>query len=220
MRFLRELCDLILLNVLWGLCSLPVITMGAATSAMYAVTLKKARNEEKSIIKEFFHSFKTNFLQATLLELIALAVGLIVYGDFVFAQAQEGTYRTLFLTVATIVALLLLIYLTFTFPQQAMFQNTLKKYIINAFALAFCAPFRMLLIWIIWAVPIGLILLWPQMFINRLGFVWMMCGISGSAYLCSFVYRKIFDRFQKPQPGGNDDAPEAEAAPDDDTTSA
>lgn len=212
MRFLAHVCDLILLNVLWALCSLPLITMGAATTALYAVTLKKARNEEQSIVKAFFMNFKSNFLQATVLELIVLAAAFVIYGDYFFAVTQAGEYRGLFLTVATIIALLLLILITFAFPQQAMFQNKLKKYIANSYALAFCAPGRMLLIWLIWAVPVALYLIWRELFFQQLGFLWMLCGVSALAYFSSFVYRKIFDKFIKP----NHASPQTPDIPDKD----
>lgn len=44
-RFIGKLGDLILLNILWIVCSIPVFTIGASTTAVYYVTLKLARDE-------------------------------------------------------------------------------------------------------------------------------------------------------------------------------
>jgi uncharacterized membrane protein YesL len=66
------------LNLLWLVCSLPIVTIGASTTALYYVTLKIAENEEGDITQQFFRSFKANFKQATVLWLILLAVGIVL----------------------------------------------------------------------------------------------------------------------------------------------
>ena len=57
-RFIGKLGDLILLNLLWTVCSIPVITIGASPTAVYYVTLKMVRDENDSTVRSFFHSFK------------------------------------------------------------------------------------------------------------------------------------------------------------------
>ena len=64
-RFIGKLGDLVLLNLLWLICCIPVFTAGAATTAVYYVTLKLVRDDDGSTIKSFFHSFTQNFKQAT-----------------------------------------------------------------------------------------------------------------------------------------------------------
>ena len=83
-RFIGKLGDLILLNLLWTVCSIPVITIGASTTAVYYVTLKMVRDENDSTVRSFFHSFKANFNQATAIWAIFLAVGLILAFDIRF----------------------------------------------------------------------------------------------------------------------------------------
>ena len=77
-RFIGKLGDLIILNVLWIVCSIPIFTIGASTTAVYYVTLKMVRDEEDSTIKSFFRSFKSNFKQATAIWLILLAAGAVL----------------------------------------------------------------------------------------------------------------------------------------------
>ncbi len=64
------LADLIILTVLWLICSLPIITMGAATTALYYVTTRQLSNREGYVSRDFFRSFRKNFFQATLVEII------------------------------------------------------------------------------------------------------------------------------------------------------
>ena len=77
-RFIGKLGDLILLNILWIVCSIPVFTIGASTTAVYYVTLKLVRDEGDSTIRSFFHSFKGNFRQATAIWMILLAAGIVL----------------------------------------------------------------------------------------------------------------------------------------------
>ena len=65
-----RVADLIMLNVVFLICCLPIVTIGASLTALHYVTLKMARNEESYIIRSFFKSFKQNFKQATVINLI------------------------------------------------------------------------------------------------------------------------------------------------------
>ena len=80
-QFINKLLHVLLLNLLWVVCSIPIITMGASTTAVYYVTLKLVRDEEGYTIKSFFDSFKTNFKQATLIWIILLLVGIFLGVD-------------------------------------------------------------------------------------------------------------------------------------------
>lgn len=193
MRVLRVLFDLIVLNGLWFLCSLPLVTLGASTSALHAVVLRTVRGEEPAVVKAFFSAFRRNFGQATLMGLIAVLMGAVVYADASFALLLEGWSRSLFLVIAAVVALLLLTFLTVAFPLQARFENKLRGHLLNALLLAAAQPFRLLAVWGAWLLPVAAVLVFPELFLQRLGFVWLLCGFSGPAYLAAFSLRKIFD---------------------------
>ena len=77
-RALGKLADLMLLNILFLVCSLPIFTIGASFTAMYYVTLKLAENEEGYIARGFLKSFKQNFKQATIIWLILLFFGIVL----------------------------------------------------------------------------------------------------------------------------------------------
>ena len=76
-----KLCYACFLNLLWMVCSLPIITVGASTTALYYACLKIVREEDFSAASLFFRSFKQNFKQATVLWLILLAAAVILAGD-------------------------------------------------------------------------------------------------------------------------------------------
>ena len=136
-RFIGKLGDLILLNILWIICSIPIFTIGASTTAVYYVTLKLVRDEDGSTIKSFFHSFKTNFKQATVIWLILLVAGALLGFDFWFflsgQMVVKGTARMVLSAVFGGMLLLYLFIATYVFPLQSRFYNTVKRTLFNAF---------------------------------------------------------------------------------------
>jgi uncharacterized membrane protein YesL len=63
-RFLEVLTNLLLLNLLWLLMCLPVLTVFPATAAMFGVVREWVQKREPSVIRAFFSSFKANFKQS------------------------------------------------------------------------------------------------------------------------------------------------------------
>ncbi len=104
MSFITKITYSAYLNLLWLVCCLPIVTAGASTTALFYVTLKVAKNEEGSLTKSFFHSFRENFRQATVIWLILLAVGIVLGVDgYIFYHMR---FENAFWTVATAVFLI------------------------------------------------------------------------------------------------------------------
>ncbi|MEH7495451.1 YesL family protein, partial [Neobacillus niacini] len=89
-RFTTKVSNLFLLNILWIIFSTPILTMGAATSAVYYVTLKMVKNEEGYIIKDFWYAFRQNLKQGIMIEFVLLVGGVILLGD-IWYFLQMGT---------------------------------------------------------------------------------------------------------------------------------
>ena len=192
--FLRTMFDLMVLNGLWFLCSLPLVTIGPATCALYSVTLKLARDEDASAVKGFFLAFRDNLKAGFLLELMALVLGVVAGVDAWFALQQTGLFQTVYLVVAVIIGAVFLTFLCYTFPLQAMFRNSLKVQIKNAFALAFVSPVKTIMLWLITLFPIAAALLLPRNIVGILGFLYLMVGFSGPVFLNSRILRDVFDK--------------------------
>ena len=77
-RFMDKALRLIWLNLLWFLCCLPIVTIGASTTALYSVTLKYARDEEGYLTRSFFQAFRQNFRQSTIIWLVMAAIGILL----------------------------------------------------------------------------------------------------------------------------------------------
>lgn len=192
--FLRLLADLMILNLLVLFCSLGVVTIGAALSAMYAVLFQREWDEGMvAVIKTFFRSFIRNFLMATALELVLVLVAGVAAGDVWFAINSEQPVKTVYIAVGTVIALLAVILFIMAFPQQAIYRNSLKNYLKNSFLLAVCAPGQLLLALAAWIGPWILVGFVPEVFV-RLGVMYLLWGFSFPAWCTVKLLKKVFER--------------------------
>ena len=196
--FLRVLCDLMVLNVLWLICCIPVITVGPATSALCCVSLKLARGEPTTTIRTFFEAMKQNFVQALLLGLIGLAGLAVAVVDWLFALSQQGSLRTLYFVVGVIVSAVVLAYWAWVFALNAGFENSLRGTIKSGLSLAFVEPGKTLLIWIAFAIPVLCFLFLPEAVVIYIGWAYILFAVSAPAYIAARSQVKVFSRFGGP----------------------
>lgn len=128
------------LNLLWFICSLPIVTAGASTAALYAVSLKIARNEEGDITRQFFAAFRDNFAQATQVWLILLACGGMLGADIYVlthlraaATGVMAIVLTIMLAMVIVACIALAIVVMYAFPLIASVENTNGAMIKNSF---------------------------------------------------------------------------------------
>lgn len=139
-QWMLRFCYCCWLNLLWFLCSIPIVTAGAATTGLYYVMLKLARGEEGNVTAMFFRSFKENFKQATVLWLIMLGVGLFLGADgYVLAHLRKisegpaAVFWTILLAVVIAAAVFYVIVMTYLFPLVASVRNTNRAMLRNSF---------------------------------------------------------------------------------------
>ncbi|MCD7825177.1 MAG: YesL family protein [Clostridiaceae bacterium] len=131
-KFMSRLLDMLKLNVLWLLCSLPIVTMGAATTAAYSITLKMVDEREGYVARTFFKEFAANFKQGTALGIIQLVAAYAIYLDFqLYEYALK--YNTVFLIIGVIAILMTFLHTVYAFPLIARYENTLLKSMRNSY---------------------------------------------------------------------------------------
>lgn len=136
MNFLSTVADLLWLNVLTIVTSIPIITIGASFTALNYMCIKIVRGEEVYITKGFFKSFKENFRQSTVIWLIFLVV-LGITGMDIFLFIKGDTNMPKFFQVIIIIeAILVTNMLMAVFLIQSRFENTIKKTLKNAFIIS------------------------------------------------------------------------------------
>lgn len=125
------------LNVLWFICCLPIVTVGASTTALFYVTLKIAKDEEGNITKSFFRAFCRNFKKSTVIWLILLALGVILTldGYIFYHMHSESVIWTLGTAIFFVALAAYAIILMYIFPLLARFENTVKAMFLNSIML-------------------------------------------------------------------------------------
>lgn len=124
-QIMTKIFNIFWLSILWLLCCIPVITIGASTIALYYVMLKLVKDEETTVTREFFHSFKQNFLQSLPVTVIVLVVVVVLVADFhilgAAGRAQGASFMYGFCIVLGIICAAVFSYV---FPLLAKFENT------------------------------------------------------------------------------------------------
>lgn len=198
-KFLIRMSNLILLNILMIICCIPVFTIGASVSAMHYVAMRMSRDEESSIVKNFFHAFSNHFRQSVGLTGIWLGTGvLILLNMYLFHHIDFGIWDGL-RYVLYLALLIHFVVFTYVFPVFARFDNTVRNTIKNSYLLAASYPFNTVFVTVTNGLPWILCLLWPLIF-QRLFCLWMFIGFALQAYWTAGFFRRIFDQLE---PQGN-----------------
>lgn len=192
-RFIGKFFDLMILNILWMICSLPIFTIGAATTAMYYVTLKLVRDEDGATIRSFFKSFTENFRQATAIWLILLVAGGVIGFDLYFflgVYTEPSSFRTIMAAMFGAAAIIYAAVTLYVFPLQARFYNPVKKTLFNAFFMSVRHLLQTIGIIVIDVGVVVLAITVPIFFPLLLLF-----GLPLLAFINSYIFASIFARY-------------------------
>lgn len=207
-RFMSKVADLCILNIICVICCIPVITAGASITAMYYVTLKMVRNEDTYIVRSFFKSFKQNFKQATIINLIMLLIGVVLYIDLNVSKAMQGGAGQIFQVIFMAFVLIYFILFLYVYPVLARFYNTIKNTIKNALFMAVRhLPYTVVMV-LIAACPLLLLLVKSYQIQSTLFVLFLLMGFALIAYCNSFFLVKIFDNYM-PKEDGQESAGES-----------
>ena len=179
------------LNALWLVCSLPIFTIGASTTALYYVTLKIAGDEEGDVMQQFFRAFKRNFKQATVLWGVALGVGALLALDgyivYHLRASSTGTVAilwTLLLALLIAAAVAYAIVLAYLFPLTASVSNTNAAMLKNSFLIGthylFCTI-------TIFAIHFAMFFIVVRLFTPMLIFGEGLCALLSSHFLAPVI---------------------------------
>lgn len=190
MRTLARFTDLMFLNILTIICSLPIITMGAAVAALYGATAR-LQEDEGHIFSNYFSCFRENFRQATCIWLILLPIGAIIVLAILYYSNGNVKYPM----IPTIIVILGFVMwastLSWAFPLQARFYNTVKGTLRNAMICSVAFLWRSLLMTVLNLLPFFLFLYNLGIFMAlAIGFV--LVYFSGIAYINLKLLKKSF----------------------------
>lgn len=192
-RFMSRVADLVIINAYWLICSLPVVTIGASTSALYCVTLHMARGEGGGVTRMFFSAFRQNLRQGlALFFILLLPVALVVYEVWLYVSGAVG--QSLWMSVVFCMPAILVALITaYVYPLLAQFDNSVKNTLKNACLLAVGnLPFSIVMALLNLSAP--LLFLFATSFFIRTCVFWLLLGGAVIALINSYLLRRVFHR--------------------------
>ncbi|MDD6401820.1 MAG: DUF624 domain-containing protein [Lachnospiraceae bacterium] len=194
-RFMGRFFDLMHINLLFILTSIPLFTIGASLSASYSICLKIINNEEPSITKEYFKAFKLNFKQATIIWL-SLLFGLCFFGYdlYIIYCVIDPKYLFIQVPVWIIIALLVSIFI-YSFPQIGRFESTTKNIVKNSILISlsnlpvtiFYVVIHLILYYLTFVEYKNIIIAFSLV---------IFFGFAAIIYFFSIFFNRIFDKIQ------------------------
>ena len=188
--FLGKMTDILILNVLMIIFCIPIITIGPAITAGHYAALKIHRGESY-VVRNFWKSFKENFVQAIGIGLIFTVILAMSITGIVIMNHAEGTFARVIQGVIVATLIFVVFMLMWVFPLQSKFVNKVMDTIKNAFILSLRYILRTLYMITVYLLPP--LLLFISM---RTLSVVLLFGMSLPVFLSAVCYNKVFEQLE------------------------
>ncbi len=196
-RFVLRIGQVWWLNILWLVTSLPLITIGASTTALIYSCLK-LRKEDGYPTANFFHSWKENFVQSTVIWVLYAAAGALLLWGLIFYNQTDTSELKLLWAVGIAILIPWGLSLLYVFAVQCRFVNTVKNTIHYSLILSvkhFKYTFQMVIMTAVLIYVNVTTILWVN-------FLTLILGVGLVTYLFSLYYEKVFEHYipaEKPE---------------------
>jgi uncharacterized membrane protein YesL len=164
------------------------IPLGPALTGMHYVLLKIVRDEDSYVTKSFFKSFKENFKQGAVLQIIQFAAAGILLLDYLLMKDNTGIYRYLVIAISIILYMVSL----YIYPLLSKFVNTIPGTLKNAALMSVLALPKTALMVLVSAVPVLILYFFDMKAVPLI----LLLGIAGPGFVCALLYNSTFKRFE------------------------
>ena len=189
-QIMMPIGEMMILNICFLLGCLPLVTIGAANTAMYTVMLRRLRGEGSGTIVPFFKAWWSNLKQGTLFWLVQAFMTVSL--SLTFFLPLHVAFKVIAGIVLTLVALVFSI----IYPQIARYRNRSFVYLRNAVILLVLRLKWVAQNFLVILSPVLLFLLVPVEFL-RFGFVWILFGFSALFYLSAKVMQQVLQPLEE-----------------------
>ena len=182
--------DIFLNGILWAWLFGIIFSsiLGPACTAMHYVLLKMVRDEDSYITKSFFKSFKENFKQGLILQIIKFAIGGVIVFDFFMLRRNGSIISYVILGMGVILYIAGL----YVFPILSRFINNTRTTIKNSFLMAIIALPKSIAMAVISLVPAVVLYFFDMKALPII----VLVGVAGPSYLNAMLYNETFKRFE------------------------
>lgn len=190
-EFLNNIGDIVIANILFIFCSIPLITIGPSLTALYHCSLRTVKGNSYGTIKTFFRAFKENFIQSLIIWMGIVAGGFILAVNIRFLGSESGRAGSILMILSEGLVVLLVIFALYVFPVIAAFAGSTAAQAKNAIIFAFMRFHYTILIVIVSVLPMymtyrdyKLMPLWAC--------CWFFFGFGLIAYVNSLMFYRLF----------------------------
>ena len=186
------------LNICFVISIIPVFTIGAALTAMYAMMFRIQRHDDYTVVKEYFMEFRANFKKGTIAWLFMVLAMVIMWGQYTYYCNFDDAMASLYGVLLIIETVAFLLTVPFVFPLLAYFDNTIKNTFKNSLLLAISNLGSWLKIFIAWFATFYVSIRYTFLFLNT-WYLWLLIIFGVLTYGSSLTAKKVFDKIQKTQ---------------------
>lgn len=192
--FVTTVADLLVLNLLWLLGCLPVITIGTSTTAMYQCLMERHKEKTLNVFQAFASAFKSNFKRTTPLFFLTVLIGcLLAFDVYLILYTQVG--ENIFVLLALLFVLFQVLPASgYVFPLQAYFECSIGQTLKNAWTMSFAHFPTSICVLALHLLPLLLLLFAPGFFIKSI-MVWILGGFAAIAYMNTILLTRIFKKY-------------------------
>jgi len=184
-RFMTRFFNVAYAGFLWFATSIPLVTMGAATVALYQYTLQLVRGEEGYVGKTFFAAFRKNFRKATILWGCMVAVSaLLLFAIWMSRNLGSSLGNILFFALLSL-SFIVLVMMVHSFPLLVQYDLTIMQTIRRSFVLGLGNLHYSVTLLVVFALQAVLLYYVPLTIFVSTGFSAML-----SSFFLSFLYEK------------------------------
>ncbi len=184
--FFSHFFSIVYLNLLWIVFCIPIVTIGASTTAMYYATNKVIRNYRSYVFREFWNGFKENFKQFTLLWILYVLIVSVLVADIKILPNMNENFQDVLLPVFIVLMVILSAIFLLSLFYMARFMEKIRRIVGNCARLSICHLPCTLLMIVVTVVMAAIICYFPISIILAPG-----CAML----IENFIWEKVFRKY-------------------------
>ena len=195
MRGLTRVADVMILNLLFIVTSLAVVTLGASLTALSYTAMRIATGKCNSVSGDYFRSFRQNFRQGTVIGLIlalfaaVLAAWYVVVTNLAIEPLVELVLLAIWYGLAFSFAMMTL----FVFPYLASFTGSTRQVLRNARLMSWRHALTGIAALTLIGLAVAVTVFVPEF--TGYGLGWLLFGFAGIAVANGFLFARIFNKY-------------------------
>lgn len=190
-RVMGFIGDLVLLNLLFILTSIPVFTIGASVTALTSVEFRVIEKRTDFVARDYFRAFKENFKNSTIIWLVFAVFLAVCVLNFNLVYNTNPSNRNMIMVILGIAMFFVTMTAMYSLAMQARFVNSLRDTVVKAFMIGLSGwPYTIVML-LLMLVSVGVSVQTVGSIIIAIP-IWILIGFSGIGYLCNIMFLRVF----------------------------